>query len=348
MTKNFLQAFKPTPLSIIFILLGLMLQVVFCSSSTMTIFPGSAEPNQSALTFGLGSPIRIITVGAKTSYDIRWVILTFNLATTYVSAVFAAAALAKSTRLRRPALAYGLVAVVMVVVAFLVSIGISKAYWGYFISPPGLLSKVSKIAKVQSIIPFKTESNDSGEHKLIPDNTYSLSDSVAFAKKYGDDCRSERILIELERRSLLPSAFAATLDRLPKLYALIQSSGVLVNSDEGYDSSAQLRGIAVDAIDKSGGRLVFLALTGGQLSNDHYPYYELLFAETKDDSGLSFVRAQHFFYDAAGMEGYEWNVIWYFLSIPGICIGFVIFSLVPKLRRCACTMVGETRFRWRA
>jgi hypothetical protein len=241
-------------------------------------------------------------------------------------------------------MAYGFVAVVMVVVTFLVSIGISKAYWGYFISRPALLSEVSEIVKVRSIVPFKTKSEDSGKRTIVPDNIYSLSDRIAAGKKYGDDSLEERILIELERKSLLPAAFETTLDGLPELYPLIRGSGALAGSSKGYDSSAQLSGIAVDATDKSGSRLVVLGLTGGQLSNDHYPYYEMLFRGQKDAAELSLSRSQRFFYDAAGMEGFEWNVIWLYVSIPGIVIGIVVFTIAKVIgkRDFGTDVVGQS------
>lgn len=331
--KEFLQVFKPTPLSIIFILLGLMLQAVFCSSSSTTISLGNAEPDQSALAFGLGSPIRIITMDGKSNYDIKWVTLAVNLATIYIVAVLIANLLTKITRLRRPAKAYGLVAVSMIVVTFLVSIGLSKAYWGYFMSRPALLREVSEVAQVRVVVPFRTESDDSGKRTIVPDNTYSLSDRIASGKKYGDESLEERILVELEQRNLLPAAFATTFDGLPELYLLIQGSGALATSSKGYDSSARLEGVAVDATDKSGNRLVVLGLRGGQLSDDHYPYYEMLFGGQKDAAGLAFARSQRFFYDAAGMEGFEWNVIWLFLSIPGIVFGIVVFTISKVIWR---------------
>lgn len=137
----------------------------------------------------------------------------------------------------------------------------------------------------------------------------------------------ERILVELDRRNLLPAAFATTLDGLPELYQLIQDSGVLATSSPGYDSSARLGGIAVDAFDKAGNRVLVLGLTGGQLSNDHYPYYEMVFRGQKAAAETSFARSQCFYYDAAGMEGFEWYVIMLYLSIAGIAAGFIIFII---------------------
>ncbi len=323
--------FKPTALALIFIVLELLVQGVFCSSTSMSISLGADNLSQRTHSFGLGSPIEALTVAEGTSLNIRWVVLALNLALTYVLAAVGATYLTKATGLRHPATAYGLVAVAMIAIAFLASIGISKAYWGYFISKPELLTEVGEIATVQTIVPFKTE-NDAGKLLIVVDDSYSLSNGIASAKEYPAGYLEWRILLELERRNLIPATLATTVNGLPELYPLIKSTGMLANSSEGYDSSSQLNGVAVDATDRRGGRLVFLCLTGGQLSNDHYPYYELLFRVQAGSSLLIFARGQRFFYDAAGMEGFEWYVIWPTLAIFGIMIGFIGYTIARGVR----------------
>lgn len=325
--NNLLRTLKPTLLSILLMLLVLLSQGEFFSSRTTTISLNRTEPEQSATTFGLGSPITVIAGDGTSSYSIKWFVLALNLATTYVIGVLVAAGLTKATKLRRPAVAYSLVLTAALPLVFIISILISKRLWGYFIARPDLLSEVGEIAQVKAVIPVKTESDASGKRTIVPDRDFSVPDSIASGKEDSYYCLSARILIELERRNLLPASSATTLDGMPELYSLIQTSSRLAKSSEGYDSSAQLRGIVVDAVDKSGGRLVFLGLTGGQLSNDHYPYYEMLFRGRKDAGELSFVRGHRFFYDVAGMEGFEWNSILLFLSVPGTVAAFVIFTM---------------------
>ncbi len=80
-----------------------------------------------------------------------------NLVATYVCSVVLAAWLAKLTHLKRPASVFGLVTGVAIAMTFLVSIGISRAYWGYFISRPARLNEVSEIVKIKAVVPFGTE-----------------------------------------------------------------------------------------------------------------------------------------------------------------------------------------------
>jgi len=329
--KALLQLVRPTPLSIMFALLGLMFLVVFGSSHTISFTPGNAEPQKSEQSFGLGA-IRIVTIGQQTNYEIGWTTLWFDLVCVYLVSVLMAKALAKFTKLRRPAMSYGLVTVIMTAATFLVSIGISRVYWGYFFARPPLLPAAREIVQVKSVVQFRTKIDESGNRGFVAAVDPSLSDCLTAGRKYGDESLEERILLDLERRSLLPPAFSPTLDGLPDLSALIEASGKLAKSSKGYDSSAQLWGIAVDATDMAGQRLLLLGLRGGQLSNDHYPYYEMMFREPKGAAQMSLVRGQRFFYDAAGMEGFEWYVIWFFLSIPGIVLGMVIFTIGYVLR----------------
>jgi len=93
-----------------------------------------------------------------------------------------------------------------------------------------------------------------------------------------------------------------------------------------------MSGVAVDAIGKSGGRLVVLGLTGGEVSNDHRPYYEMVFGAPTPNSPLEFIRGQRFFYDVAGMEGMEWYSIWLLLAVPSVLFGLAIFTIVRFLR----------------
>ena len=327
-----IQMLKPTPLTILMLLVVLLSQVVFLSSTSTTFSIADNAPSQTVRSFALGLPVQSITSNGQTNYHIRWIVFALNLAVSYAFASVSATGIARATRLRRPATAYGLVAVAMIVVAFLAAIGISKAYWGYFMAKPGLLYEFADIEKVRAVVPFKV-ADATGQRTIVVDDSYSLSNRIAFGTKYPDDCLDERILLELERRNLLPPALTLTRSGLPELYPMIHDSDVLANSSQGYDSLARLRGVLVDAIDKLGNRLVFLGLAGGQVSNDHYPYYELLFREQPSSSRLEFVRGQRFFYDAAGMEGFDWYVIWPLLIIPSILVGFVAFTIIKIIRK---------------
>jgi hypothetical protein len=133
------------------------------------------------------------------------------------------------------------------------------------------------------------------------------------------------------------------------LFPLLQQTSILAEPEEGYNDSDLLQGVVIDALSKSGQRLVFVGLNGRQLSNDHFPYYEIVFTGDTGSSALSYMRGQRFFYDVAGIEGAEWFLVWPFLALAGVVIGFVIvtvFMLIWRLikrtrkaRQTACADV---------
>jgi hypothetical protein len=230
-------------------------------------------------------------------------------------------------------LAYGIVALVMLVASFCVAIGFSRVIWGYYCFRPKVPGEMRDIKTVSAVIPVKTVSEGKDHRRMVVRDDYSIADRIVDAKKDAYYCLEERLLLALEARSILPSRPSTNLSGLPELFPLVRGSGILVAPDEGYEDADMLSGIVVDATGRSGQRLVFLGLTGMQLSNDHYPYYELVFSGTGGTQALSYIRGQRFFYDVAGIEGAEWYAIWPFLALVGIIGGFLVFTAVILIWR---------------
>jgi len=324
---------KPTALLGILFVLILLVQGAFFSSASMTYSMGGDVPDKAESSYGIGSPITATTVNGTTNSDIKWLALVGNLAACYLLAATLSKGFAGATRFRRPAIAYGIVALVMILVSFCVSIGISRSYWGYFFTRPPVLSEVNDVASVVAVFPVKTESGDEGTRRIVAQADYSLADRLAYGRKDRYYCLDERLLLALDKRSLLPSNHVTYAQNLPALYDMIQRTGILAEPTEGYNHSDSLRGVVIDAVDTSGKRLVLLGLTGMQLSNDHYPYYEMAFSGTIGSPDPCYVRGQRFFYDVAGIEGAEWYQIWPFFALTGIVIGFFVVTVVMLIRR---------------
>jgi hypothetical protein len=83
-----------------------------------------------------------------------------------------------------------------------------------------------------------------------------------------------------------------------------------------------------------GESLSILSARGGQVSNDHYPYYEVLY-----DENLDVFHSQMYYLDWAGIEGFEglptfivasigWLVL---MGVGGFCYG--IFHLFRDIHR---------------
>ena len=330
-----LKMLRPTALLGILFLVVLLAQGAFFATHTvtysMTRSTGSDAPDKTESSFGIGAPVTITTANGATTYDINWLGLAGNILCCYILAVILSKAFTRATRFRRPALAYGFVALVMIVASFCVAIGFSRMEWGYYFSRPGVLQEMSDITAVSSVIPVKTIPEEGNHRRIVVQDDYSIAKSLEYAKEDPYYCLDERLLFDLEKRGLLPSHPSTDLSGLPDIFSLVRDTGILATPSEGYNDSDILRGIVIDAMGKSGQRLVFLGLTGMQLSNDHYPYYELVFSGTAGSETLSYIHGQRFFYDVAGIEGAEWYVIWPVLALIGIIGGFAVFTIVILL-----------------
>ena len=88
----------------------------------------------------------------------------------------------------------------------------------------------------------------------------------------------------------------------------------------------------MEARTRSGSRLVFLSATGGQVSNDRYPCYEMVFERHPQSGQVTFIRGQRFFFDVAGIEGLEWFGIWFIISLSGVMLTLPTVTLIAGIR----------------
>ena len=303
--SHVLRAVKPTALSFLIFL--------------TIILPGSISLSPISVT---------LSPDGATDWNIPWRYFAWSLAGGYLAALGLAAIFKLVTGFRRPVRAYLLAAGIVAMLAFLAAIGVSKAYWGYFLFRPSLLAEFSNIARVSALIPVETPDASNAPPALVHCDDSTLAQDLAYAEKSPYDFPAGRLLLSLSKRQLLPADFSSALFDLPPLLPLAQATGLMAASDPGYHSETFLRGIVVDAFDPAGTRLVFLGFHGGQVSNDHYPYYEMLFAAPAGSTDLTFVRGQRFFFDIAGIEGSEWHVLGLGFSLLGMPIAFAALIAV--------------------
>ena len=339
MMHAILKFLKPSALAAILLMLILLVQGACFTSGSMTHSFGSDKPDKTSSSYGIGSPIKVTTVNGVTSRNINWPILLINFSLSYLLAAVLASAFARGTRFRRPAMTYGAVALVMVLVGFFVSISMSRAYWGYYFSRPPVPNEVQQVKSITAVIPVTTEALDDGTRRMILQDEYSIADRLACGRKDQYYCLDERLLLAFDEMGLLPNAHTTELPLFPGLFSLVEQTGILAEPEEGYNDSDLLSGVVIDALSKSGRRLVFVGLTGRQLSNDHYPYYEMVFTGSAESSGLSYIGGQRFFFDVAGIEGAEWYLIWPFLALIGVLAGFVVVTVFMLIWR----LIGRSK-----
>ena len=238
--------------------------------------------------------------------------------------------------------------------AFLGSIGLSKWYWGYFFKRPGLLNAAKTITKVERVIPVKTASCDTPDQcEFIVDGSNTLDQSLnhtqqdpyyslierilvhlqargALPNSFRQDpyySLSERILLHLQARRMLPNSFSQDLDGIAALYAALMQTPIIADPDPGYFDAHQLQGIVLIGATVHGEQRVFVGAKGRQLSNDHYPYYEAVFKIEADGETVTYLNGQRFFFDVAGIEGFEWYAFWLVLTVFGIALVFPVVGI---------------------
>jgi hypothetical protein len=115
----------------------------------------------------------------------------------------------------------------------------------------------------------------------------------------------------------------------------LEGSDKLVEGAPGYEHARELTGIALEAKGREGQRYLFVAATGRQVSNDHYPYYEFLFQEAGQGAAPKLLSHRRLYYDVAGMEGAEWPVVFVILLLFGtllVALALVIRAAIDTCR----------------
>jgi hypothetical protein len=290
------------------------------------------EPSQSTSQYGIGSPVEIsYRDGVRQDVHVDWAVLIINLIACYLLAAVAVALLKRITGLQKPFPVYGGAAIGILCLAFLVSIVFSKVYWGYFFRRPAVLAERYDVTEVIGIVPVTTEQTPTGAYRFVTNADFSMADQIAYARKDPYYNLDERILVHLEDKQLLPEEVATSLDDTD-FYDLLSGTGLLAEPQEGYTSAGLLKGVIVQARTASGSQLVFLSATGQQVSNDHYPCYEMVFERHPQSGQLTFLRGQRFFFDVAGIEGAEGFLIWLVISPIGVFLVLPTVTLVGGIR----------------
>lgn len=210
----------------------------------------------------------------------------------------------------------------------------SKLYWGYFFTRPATDPRILGAARFLSVTEFDSTLRTSDAPRsfgpveaLWPQprtfDPVRVSEDPYYFGQYD-------VLAEAARRGPL-AQLPDNPAKLPEVLAALRREAVLVSPAPGYEGSDYLLGVLVEAEAPTGERWLYVAMHGGQVSNDHYPVYRLLFEDTA--AGLRLRSRSLYFYDVAGVEGLEWWMLacWYVL-VSGPVL-FAALALISALRR---------------
>jgi hypothetical protein len=222
-----------------------------------------------------------------------------------------------------------------VFVPFLLSALLSKAMWGYYLSPPPPDRRILEARLVNSVSLARTVAYSNGDVELV----FAPFGSVTRAITAGQvDLFSRwitRALVGLKERNRLPDdPKRAELRSSMDLYRLLERSGWLVTSKTEFVHAKELRGVAIEAVGADGSPLVFLGVHSGEVSDGCYAFYEFLFSGQLDGSPVELMSTQRFFFGIGERDGVGWPEYFAIISaIELLVLACVIYAIRSKRAR---------------
>ena len=333
--------FRPNSIGVLLFLIGIAVQALFLGSATYQSRSLDAE-TESTLSLCFPTAVQIITKSSAdgtshTTVKIHWHWLLLVLASCYAIAMPLGRGLALRSGWRRPGAVFGLLLAGSLALAFLGAIVLSKHYWGYFFARPGADETIVGARHVASATPVRASTDERGDIGFAVSDRASIDEFLSYSRSDHYSWPEARVLIAFDDRGLLSRSTALMSDeRLSSVYALVDKTGILVDGETGYDEARMLRGVVVEADSVEGAPLLVVAAKGSEVSNDHYPYYELIFSQdSQSETGWRLISHRRFFFDVAGIEGMEWPWMFLLLSMPALLLSFVTTAGVIVIRSLA-------------
>jgi len=203
------------------------------------------------------------------------------------------------------------------------SIWFSNAYWGYPFTAPALPETVSEFDEILTITPFEVLDASSPNYQLAPerlsDRNYlqplGNSGYLGSTKCNTEYCHPSRALVQLvDQGSLSEQKPTLTAEQLAQAGDQLRNADLLLKAEGDYAESVRWEsGLIIEAM-ANDQRHLFFAINAGQIENDHYPYYEMVFQQDSFAEPLELVEMNQFFYEIAGIEGADFRAVWILLA----------------------------------
>jgi hypothetical protein len=208
---------------------------------------------------------------------------------------------------QRPKLVTFSLICVALVVPFLSSVFLSKAMWGYYLSPPPPDRRILEARLVRTVSYLRTQANRNGDVAVIF-GPYASVKLASTAEQLDTFQRHfTRVLFALRERRRLPENLDRTeLRRSMDLYQVLQSSDSIVSGETGFVNAGDLKGVAIEADGADGSPLVFLGVHGGEISEGRYGCYEFLLSGRLDDNPVQLLSVRRFYFGTGGLDGIGW------------------------------------------
>jgi hypothetical protein len=319
---------------ILFALLVALQSCLGSSGGSGSVGPVGVYQTSSYRSMGLPPSVILTSTtqadGATASrVEVHWPTLLLMGGLTYCLATAAAQLILRKGRRRHPARILLSAIGATMVLAFLAAVIVSKGLWGYYLYRPPLDRRIGDARKVISVTSVST-APVGAERALVANADYSIDQLIDYGRTNDYYSLGERALIALRDRGRLPTTPPTmSPERLARLYGVLARTGWLEAGELGYEHAKDLRGVVIEAEGDDGGPLLFVGVQGGEVSNDHYPYYEFIYSGRSAGGDPILLSAQRFYFDVAGIEGMEWPVFFVgftamglVLSVPATLLGW--------------------------
>ena len=191
---------------------------------------------------------------------------------------------------------------VTVFIAFTVALAISQNYWGYALRQPSVVTAASEVAQLHRFQAFWPEG-------AIGEQSPRGVEGFRTAALYGADEDPSfplgRLPVSLAAQGLSPQSEAGIdVSHFQTAVRVLRTRGLIDRGSAGYTQrAADIRyGYMLLGRTRGGREVLLVATHGGEVSNDHYAYYEAAF-EWLPTGRLSLLECKRFYYDVAGIEG---------------------------------------------
>jgi hypothetical protein len=219
-------------------------------------------------------------------------------------------------------------ALIVVALACVAATAFSKWYWGYWIARPEPAAAWWKVKAVHELS-FVRCDREAKPVRCTIDGSHIVAAAIRHCAKDPYECAGDRLPAALHRARLLsPRPRAVASDVLRRVERALADDRVVAKQQPPYRGNALLGGWIARGSAAGGSPVIAATLSGGEVSNDHHPVYELAL-----DGVGRVVRRRMFFYDVAGLEGTEFEVL------APVLAGWALLVWVPL--GLAGTMLAE-------
>lgn len=226
----------------------------------------------------------------------------------------------------------GIILLPLLIIGTIVGGYLNYEYWGYPFRRPTVFSEIKDAKSINSITAIRRQSNE------VRFSTYV--DSTLTERLFGREDMyygnlDRPIMAFLDRANMnggLYDWYEISIDpdkkttdsELSQISNLLTKSKLLIEPNQSYEESGnRFTGRVIDFRTTNGQEYYHATLKSGEVSNDHYPLYEVLMR--KSGASIEIVKSQHFYTDFAGVEGMEYaNIASFFEAIALLCLGLIV------------------------